>query len=330
MKAAVYRRYGRPKDVLSIEDVARPAPASGEMLIRVEAASLNSWDWDKLTGNVMGRLDGLFGPANKVLGADIAGFVEAVGEGVTGFAVGDAVFGDLTESGWGGLAEYAIGKPAAFARKPAALSFAEAATIPQAGLLALQGLRHRGIAPGDHVLINGGGGGMGSFAIQIAKHLGAEVTGVDAGHKLELMRGQGADHVIDSDTTDFSAGTQRYDLVLDAVASRSLRSHLGVLKRGGAYVVAGGRIGSLISSGLLGRRAGKAEGKYAALLFWRPNPADMLELAGMIVAGAVSPAIDRVVPLADTAEALGMLGARQVHGKIVVAPQQPPAPGLGA
>jgi NADPH:quinone reductase-like Zn-dependent oxidoreductase len=321
MKAAVYRRYGPAREVVGIEDVPVPTPGEGEMLVRVMAASLNSWDWDKLSGNVFGRMDGPFGPRHKVLGADIAGVVEAVGPGVTRFKAGDEVFGDLTESGWGGLAEFARAKEKFFTLKPKGIGFPEAASVPQAGLLALQGLRDfRTIEPGDAVLVNGGGGGMGSFAIQLAKLKGAQVTGVDRRAKAALMLAQGADHAIDSERQDFAEAGEQYDLVIDAVARRSVGTHLKVLKPGGRYVVIGGTARSLLQNVIFGGSAGRKDDKRVGLLMWQPKTADMDELAAMIEAGTIKPAIERVYPLTEAATALDRLGAREVLGKAVVAP----------
>ena len=197
MKAIVYERYGSPDD-LELKDVEKPVPRDNEVLVQVHAASVNSWDWEQLIGTLQGRLGGPFRPKNKILGADIAGRVEAVGKDVTKFMPGDEVFGDLSACGWGGFAEYVCAAENALVLKPAAMSFEQAAAIPQAGLLALQGLRDTGkIRQGQKVLINGAGGGVGSFAIQIAKMHGTEVTGVDSAEKQDAMREFGADHVID-------------------------------------------------------------------------------------------------------------------------------------
>jgi len=222
MKAVVYRRYGSPNR-LRLRDVEKPQPADNEVLVRVHAASVNSWDWDLLTGIAMIRMEGPFRPKYKILGADIAGVVEAVGKDVTRFHPGEAVFGDMSESGWGGFAEYATIDADFLAAKPDELSYIEAAAIPQTGSLALQGLRDkRTISPGDQVLINGAGGGVGAFAVQIAKHMGAEVTAVVHTSKFECVRSLGADHFIDYTLEDYTGTGDRYDLILDMVAGRSM------------------------------------------------------------------------------------------------------------
>lgn len=320
MRSAVYHRYGGP-DVLSIQQTDRPEPRPGAILVRVVAASVNAWDWDKLSGNIFGRLNSPFRPSHRVLGADIAGVVEATGAGVTRFRPGDEVFGDLSDSGWGGFAEFAVGMEKHFVVKPGGLSFEEAACLPQAGLLALQGLSAvRSISPGEAVLVNGAGGGMGSFAIQLAKRAGAVVTAVDAGSKIPFMLELGADHAIDYQQQDFAADVGRYDLVLDTVASRNVGTHLAVLKPGGSYVVVGGKPGVILQTVLQGSRLGRREGKKVALMVWRPVADQMAELAAMVEAGELRPAIDRVLPLAQVAEALRLVGTGAAKGKVLVAP----------
>ncbi len=240
MKAIVYTAYG-PPDVLQLKEVAKPSPKDHEVLIKVHAASVNSWDWDQLIGTFQGRLGGLFRPRNQILGADVAGRVEAVGKDVTKFKPGDDVFGDLSACGWGGFAQYVCAAENALVMKPARMSFEQAAAIPQAGLLALQGLRDTGnIRTGQKVLINGAGGGVGSFAIQIAKMHGAQVTGVDSAEKQETMRGFGADHVIDYRRDDFTKIGQQYDLILDVVVTRPMRDYRRVLSPNGILYLSGG------------------------------------------------------------------------------------------
>jgi NADPH:quinone reductase-like Zn-dependent oxidoreductase len=220
MQAIVYDRYGSP-DALKRREVAKPWPSDDEILIAVYASSVNSWDWDLLHGRpVLVRLaQAPRRPKFPILGADIAGRVEAVGAHVTRFRPGDEVFGDLSGGRWGGFAEYVCARADALAMKPAAIAFDEAAALPQAGVLALQGLRYAGpIQPGQAVLINGAGGGVGTLAVQIAKSFGADVTGVDTASKLDLIRALGADQVIDYARDDFASGSRRYDLILDLVA----------------------------------------------------------------------------------------------------------------
>ncbi len=322
MKAVCYEHYGSP-DKLKLCEIERPSPGASEILVKVMAASVNSWDWDKLTGSFQGRLPNApFKPSHPVLGADIAGIVESVGPEVTEFSPGDAVLGDLSEDGWGGFAEFAVGDQKHFTIKPDEMPFTGAACVPQAGLLALQGLRLRGgVKAGDKVLINGAGGGVGAFAIQIAKALGADqVTAVDTTEKADLMLEMGADHVIDYKSQDFCQLDERYDYVLDALATRSTRKHLSVLKPGGTYVLAGGHTKTIFGNLLLGRLLGRRENKCALLLLWRPLATDMAELAAMAVSEKFKIPIDQIYPLERTGEALARLGAGQVKGKVVINP----------
>jgi NADPH:quinone reductase-like Zn-dependent oxidoreductase len=234
MKAIVYTEYGPPA-VFQLKEIEIPAPRDDEVLVKIHAASVNSWDWELLSKKPsMVSLGSRSNPKYKILGADIAGRVEAVGANVKQFKPGDEVFGDLCQSGWGGFAEYVCARENALALKPASMTFDEAAAVPQAGLLALQGLRNKGqIQPGQKVLINGAGGGVGTFAIQIAKSFGAEVTGVDSTMKLDKMRSIGADHVIDYTQEDYTKSGQRYDLILDVKANRSIFDYKRALRRKG-------------------------------------------------------------------------------------------------
>lgn len=319
MRALVYERYGPPNAVLRLADVPRPEPGAGELLVRVHAASVNSWDWDQLTGTPLGRLGGPFKPRRGVLGADIAGVVETVGEGVTAFRPGDAVFGDLSEGTWGGFAEFALARTGDLARIPDGMGFLDAAAIPQAGALALQGLRkHAGLGPGSAVLINGAGGGVGTFAVQMAKALGATVTAVDRGEKREALLGLGAERFIDYRTTDYTAESTQYDLILDVVARHPARRYAGALKDGGRMVVIGGTIPSLLQVATLGPFTGRARRQALGLLIYRPAAADNLELAERCRAGTLRAVIDGVYPLARGAEALARLGSGLAVGKVVV------------
>lgn len=216
MKAAVYTKYG-PPEVLRIEDIPQPQPAANEVLIKVFAASVNSWDYERLTGQpfLYKMLSGFSKPRQTILGADVAGRVESVGPGVTKFAPGDEVFGDLSTGNWGAFAEFVCADEKPLTHKPQNISFEQAAALPQAAVMALQAVRDYGqTLPGKHVLINGAGGGVGSFAIQIAKYFGANVTAVDSTAKLELMRTLGADQVIDYTKEDFTRTGNQYDVVL--------------------------------------------------------------------------------------------------------------------
>lgn len=321
MRAVVYSAYGGPEQ-LRVTEVPRPVPKPGEVLIRVKAASLNSWDWDLLRGQpFMVRLEGLTKPRHPVLGADVAGIVEAVGEGVTRFALGDAAFGDLSGASWGGFAEHVCAPETALAAIPAGVGFEAAAATPQAGLLAWQGLRWKGeVQPGDKVLINGGGGGAGTFAIQMAKLAGAAVTGVDRAEKAELMRAVGADRVVDYAVTDFTAEGQRYDLILDMVAGRPLAHYRRVLSPRGRFVMVGGKTSTILTVALVGAMTSKPEGQQMGLLLHRPDVGQLAELGALIAAGTIVPAVEQVYSLEDTAEAFRRIGEGRALGKLVVAP----------
>jgi NADPH:quinone reductase-like Zn-dependent oxidoreductase len=318
MKAVVHDRYGAP-DVLRLEDVPAPSPGPDDVLVRVRAASLNSWDWDLLTGTPLAFRPalGLLRPRHRVLGADVAGCVEAVGERVTRFAPGDAVFGDLSAHRWGGFAELAMAPEAAWTRKPPSMGFEQAAALPQAGCMAQQGLcDDGGIQPGHAVMINGGGGGVGTFAIQIARALGAEVTAVDRTDKLDTMRGLGADRVLDYTREDFARETDRYDLILDVTAHRSMFAYARALRRGGTYVMLGGAPGRILQLVVVGPWISWLQGKRLRLSMVKPNHG----LAAMIErfeAGTLTPIIDRVYALDEVPEAFRHFG-RGAHGKIVV------------
>ncbi|WP_404403301.1 NAD(P)-dependent alcohol dehydrogenase [Pelagibacterium halotolerans] len=318
MRAVTYRRYGGP-DRLMVSEIAKPVPKDDEVLVRVRACALNSWDWDQLVGNALGRIGGLFRPRHTILGADIAGVVEAVGASVTRFVPGDAVMGDLSETGWGGLAEYTCAREGFLTRKPEGLSFEAAAAIPQAGSLALQGLWGKPEAgAGKRVLVVGAGGGMGSFAVQLAKLQGAEVTGVDSGGKAEFMLSLGADHVIDYRREDFGRARARYDFILDAVAQRSIFAYARVLNPGGGFSMVGGTIPALLQGAFLGPIISRRSGKTLGILMWRPRAEDFAALAEMAARGEIAPAVEQVYALEETAEAFGHLGAGQAKGKLVI------------
>lgn len=318
MKAIVYDRYGSP-DVLRLADIPRPDVGDDDVLVRVHAASVNSWDWDLVTGTpVLFRFWGLLRPKHKVPGADIAGRVEAVGKNVTRFRPGDEVFGDLCQCGWGGFAEYARARESALTPKPAGMTFEQAAALPQAGAMALQGLRDEGgLRPAQKVLINGAGGGVGTFAIQIATSLGAEVTGVDRTEKLETMRSAGAAEVIDYTKEDFTASGKTYDLILDAAAHRSMFDYARALNRGGTYVMLGGSIGRILQLLLIGPWISRSEQKKMRLLAAKANH-DLTALGELFQAGKLSPVIDRCFPLDEVPDAFRYFGEGKALGKIVI------------
>lgn len=319
MKAVVYSKYGSP-DELRLEEVDQPTQKDGEVLIKVHAVSLNASDWEGLVGKPLyARIGGPFKPRRKILGSDIAGTVEAVGANVTKFQPGDEVFGDNL-SRMGGFAEYACASEDDVALKPADLSFEDAAAIPQAGVIALQGTRDK-VQPGQHVLINGAGGSTGSFAIQLAKLYGNEVTGVDNSGKQDFMRSLGADHVIDYAREDFTKNGKHYDLILDVVAHRSVFAYKRALAANGRYYFVGGSVAVIFQALLLGSWIGRASGKKIRLLVVKPNLKDLLHIADLVGSGKIAVVIDRRFRLSEVPEALAYLGAGKSKGKVVIAVQ---------
>lgn len=305
MKAVVYHRYGSPGE-LRLEDV--PAPRierDHDVLVRMRATSINSWDWDLLRGRLtVGRT-----PRHPVMGADVAGRVEAVGGAVTELRPGDAVFGDVSGSGWGGLGEYVCVPERVLAPMPAGLTFEQAAAVPQAGVLALQGLEYGG-AMGREVLINGAGGGVGTFAVQMAKASGAVVTGVDSASKLDMLRSLGCDEVVDYREQRIAG---RYDRIVDLHASSRCRR---ALRRGGVYGVIGGtlpRIGWTALVGLVPRR------KRIGVVIHKPGREPLERLTPLLEAGTVVPVIDGTYPLEDARAAFERYATGEFHGKIVLA-----------
>jgi NADPH:quinone reductase-like Zn-dependent oxidoreductase len=315
VRAAVYNRYGLP-DVLRIDEIPAPTPAAGQVLVKVAATSVNLSDWEFLRGSPLyARLGGLRSPAHRTLGSDIAGWVEAVGDGVTRFQRGDEVYGDNLAL-MGGFAEFAIAAESALTAKPPGLTFVEAATIPQSGAIAVQGTV--GAAAGRRVLINGGGGGSGSFAIQLAKRLGAHVTGVDNERKLEFMRSLGADDVIDYHREDFTRREPPYDLVLDLVAHRSVFAYRRALARGGRYRCVGGSVRVLLRVVTIGSLAGHLTGRRLGVLVVRPGPAAFTPLADRCLTGEIRIHVDRTFALDDVSAALAHVGEGRALGKVVV------------
>jgi len=320
MKAIVYTEYGPPEDVLELKEVEKPTPKEDEVLVRVHAASVNHTDWHLLTGEpFVARLwSGLLKPKHKIPGGDIAGRVEAVGRNVKQFQPGDEVFGDKAACGWGCFAEYVCVPENALALKPASITFEEAAAVPQAAVLALQGLRDkRQIQPGQKVLINGAGGGAGTFAVQIAKSFGAEVTGVDSTSKLDMMRSIGADKVIDYTKEDFTKNGQRYDFILDFAAYHSIFDYKRALSPKGIYVMVGGSTAAFLQTVFLGPWISMTTGKKMSLLAHKPNK-DLAFMKELFEAGKVVPVIDRRYPLREVAEALRYFGEGHAKGKIVI------------
>jgi len=320
MKAIVYTQYGSP-DVLQLKEVEKPTPKADEVLIKVYAASLNAADWHYLRGApFLFRLStGLLKPKNMFLGADVAGRIEAVGRNITQFHLGDDVFGDLSESGRGTFAEYVCASENALALKPANLSFEEAAAVPMAAVVALQGLRDKGhIQPGQKVLINGASGGIGPFAVQIAKSFGAEVTAVCSTRNLDMARLIGADHVIDYTQEDFTQNGQCYDLILAANGYHSISDYKRALAPKGTYVMTGGATAQMFQAMLLGpwlsRNGSQKMGNLAA----KPNRADLALMKELLETSKVTPVIDRCYPLSEVAEAFRYFEEGHAKGKVVI------------
>ena len=319
MKALVYETYGMP-EVLRMAEVEVPAPKDDEVLIEVHAASINSWDWDLLRGRpYLTRLGGLRKPRYRILGADVAGRVVAAGAAVRRFRPGDEVFGDLSGCGWGGFAEYVCAREDALTPKPAGLSFTQAAAVPQAAVLALQGLRDRGkLRKGQRILINGAGGGVGTFGIQYAKRLGAEVTGVDSGGKLDTLRSLGADDVVDYTKEDFAARGKRYDIILDVVGNRSVFDIRRALAPDGIYVMVGGSLLLILQALAAAPLMARIERKTAAVLIHKPNADDQQVWKELFEAGHAAPVIDREYSLNDAPEAFRYFGEGRAIGKVVI------------
>jgi NADPH:quinone reductase-like Zn-dependent oxidoreductase len=321
MSAIARTEYGSP-DVLRLEMVKKPDVPDSGVLVRVHAASVNAGDWHLLRGSpflLRPMFGGMFKPRIKVLGIDIAGRVEAVGKTVTQFHPGDEVFGDLTECGFGAFAEYARATEAALALKPANLTYEEAATVPTAALTALQGLRDVGrLQAGQRVLILGASGGVGSFAVQVAKAWGAEVTAVCSTNKMERVRSLGADHVLDYTQTDVTQRDERYDLIFDAAAFRSVFDYAPILKPTGAYVLVGGSTAKFFQIMLFGSLMSRLCGRQIRYLASKPIQADLIILRELIEAGNVKPFIDRCVTLSDVPNAIRALEQRQICGKIAI------------
>jgi NADPH:quinone reductase-like Zn-dependent oxidoreductase len=319
MKAIVYTEYGSP-DVLELKEVDKPTPTDNEVLVKVYAVSANAADLHLLRADpfLIRLSSGLLKPKNTILGSDIAGRVEAVGRNVKQFKPGDEVFGDISAGGWGGFAEYACAHEDALVLKPANLSFEEAAAVPMAAVTALQGLRSKGhIQPRQKVLINGASGGVGTFAVQIAKAFGAEVTAVCSTRNLDIVRSIGADHVIDYTQEDFTQNGHRYDLILAANGYHPISDYRRVLSPTGTYVMSGGAMSQMTQAMLMGpwmSRNGQKMGNLAA----KPNKTDLAFVKELLEACKVKPVIDRCYPLSEVADAIRYLEEGHAQGKVVI------------
>ena len=322
MKAIVYHIYGSP-DVLELKEVEKPTPQDDEVLIRINAASVNAADWHLMRGKpflvrLMGF--GLLKPKHKILGTDIAGRVEAVGRNVKQFQPGDEVFGSIR----GGFAEYVCAREDSLVLKPANISFEEAAAVPIAAVTALQGLRDKGrIQPGQKVLINGASGGVGTFAVQIAKSFGTEVTAVCSTRNVDMARSIGADHVIDYTQEDFTHNGQGYDLILSANGYHPISDYKRALSPRGTYVMSGGSsMAQLFQAMLLGPLISMTGSKKMGNLMAKLNQKDLVFMEELLEGGKVVPVIERRYPLSETAEAIRYLEEGHARGKVVITVDQ--------
>lgn len=319
MKAIVCEKYGPPR-TLQLKEITKPSPAAKEVLIRVEATAINDFDWSFVRGKpyLYRLLFGLFKPKTPIPGLEYAGVVEAVGEGVSAFKAGDEVYGDLSDVGWGSFAEYIAIHEEAVVPKPQMMPFVEAASIPHASMLASQGLIDAGqIKEGQKVLINGAGGGMGMFALQIAKMYGAEISGVDSGAKLERMRAMGFDHVIDYQKEDFTRNGQRYDLILDAKTTRSPFAFLRSLQPNGKYVTVGGYVTRLIQHFFLKGWISRFTDKSMHIVALKPNK-DLAYINQLYEAGKIKPHIDGPYALDEIPRLIQYFGEGRHQGKVVI------------
>lgn len=322
MKAIVRDKYG-PPDVLRLEEVPTPTPAANEVLVEVHAAAVNRADWEILRGTPLWvRLVGfgLTRPRAPILGSNLAGSIAAIGGTVSEFDVGDDICGDILNHGLGAFAEYVcVPEDAVIVRKPANLTFEEAASVPEAGLIALRAIRDKGqLESGRKVLINGAGGGAGTFAIQLAKSIGSEVTGVDSSEKLDLMRALGADHVVDYTQEDFSRHNTRYDLILDVVGIRPIRSWKRLLRPEGIYLAAGGTVAQVLKTLLVGAWVSWTTAMRMGVLAVKYDKAQLAAVMELLESGQIAATIDRSYPLQSVPDAFRYLGAGQSKGKVVI------------
>jgi NADPH:quinone reductase-like Zn-dependent oxidoreductase len=320
MHAVVTTQYGSP-DVLELREVDQPTPNANEVLVRVHAASVNAGDWHLLRGEpfLVRLMFGLRAPKFQILGSDVAGVVETVGTDVTQFRPGDAVFGDISAHGFGAFAEYVAVPETALAHKPEGLSFAEAAALPVAAGTALQALRDHGhIQAGQQVVINGASGGVGTYAVQIAKAFGAVVTGVCSTSKMEQVRALGADHVIDYTQEDFTKNGQQYDLIIAVNGYHPILHYRRALRAGGRYVMIGGANAQMFEALLLGPLLSLPGSTKLGNMLAEPDQARLLALKELAEAGKIAPVIDRCYPLAEVPEAIRSVEAGSARGKVVI------------
>ena len=318
MKAVVRHAYGSP-DVFRLEEVPKPTAGEADVLFRVHAAAANAGDWHLMRGTPLPfrLVAGLLKPKHTIIGTDVAGRVESVGRRVTQFKPGDDVFGELSRSGFGGYAEYVVAPESALALKPSNASFEEAAATPTSGLTALQGLRKGRIHAGHRVLIHGAAGGVGTFAVQVAKSFGTEVTAVCGPGSLDVVRSIGADHVLDYTREDFAQGGKRYDVILAVNGDRSIWDYRRALSRNGSYVMSGGSNRQLLHALLYGPLLSLGSQKFGNLLT-RPNQRDLKFLKDLIETGKVKPVIDRRYALPEVPQAIRYIEEGHSRGKVVV------------
>lgn len=321
MKAIVYYKYGSP-DNLTLADVPKPVPKDDEVLVKVRAASINSWDWDMIMGKpfLVQVLTGFSKPRKPIIGADIAGIVETTGKNVQYFKPGDEVFGDISGHGFGAFAEYACVHEKALALKSQKVSFEDAAALPQAGLLAVQALRDSGkIKAGDTLLINGAGGSVGTLAVQYAKSKGAIITCVDKAEKFDMLRSLGADYFIDYTKEDYTKGDKQYDVVLDVIAHRTVADYKRALTDKGKFIMIGGSMGGLLAQmGFVQPILNKFRTKQVGMYGFKPNRKDLDILMNLCEEGTLKPVIDSVYPLSKTSEAFHHFAGGSFKGKIII------------
>lgn len=319
MKAIILTKYGSP-DLLQVKEVETPLPKENEVLIKIHSASINDWDWGLVRGKpfYIRLLCGMTRPKINIPGADISGRIESVGKAVKKLQVGDDVYGDISECGFGGFAEYVCVPENELALKPAKMSHEEAAAIPHAAMLAVQGLHDRGeLREGQKLLINGAGGGVGTMGVQIAKSVGAEVTGVDSAEKAEMMRSLGFDHTIDYKSEDFTKNGQQYDLILDTKTNRSVFDYARALKPGGIYATVGGTTPRLIEALLLAPIIRRLRKKFIRIVALKPNK-DLEYINELFEAGKIKPVIDGPYKLRDVPEAIQYFGEGKHKGKVII------------
>jgi NADPH:quinone reductase-like Zn-dependent oxidoreductase len=324
MKAIVYEEYGSPA-VLELKEVDKPTPKDDEVLIKIYAAAVTAGDAIVLKGEpfITRFATGLLKPKNTIPGKEMAGRVEAVGENVTQFQPGDEVYGDLSVAGWGAFAEYVSVPENAIALKPANLTFEQAAAVPESAVVALQGLRNKGkIQPGQKVLINGASGGVGSYAVQIAKAFGAEVTAVCSTRNTGMVRSIGADYVIDYTQEDFTQNGHRYDLILAANGYHPISDYRRALSPEGIYVATGGSMAQSLQATMLGPFISMTGSKKMGGMMVKPNQDDLILLKVLLESGKVVPVIDRCYPLSEIADAFRYIGEGHAQGKVVITVEQ--------